>query len=276
MRALAAELIDQIIDCLREDPSSLRSCALVRQSWLARSRYHLFKEIHLFHDAYNNKTNCTDLYAILQRSPNIASVIQNLHIEEGQASFRNQWIKTTPSLPSLLDLLTHLTVLKFHCIQWDDHLPTLLRSTLRTTVASNPITSLAFRDCVFSGSSFLRTLCSCHHLKCLAIRDSHYTSSLQCTTVLEEEATGPDFLQCHIQLHELRTDYSRQTSPLEDLVIDPETGVSLCQLHTLYCGDTLPYQSVLNTAGGSLRHLFIRAVKMSSRISITFDKVSFS
>lgn len=40
-----AEVVDQIIDCVHDDPVALRSCALVARHWVASSRFHLFGEI---------------------------------------------------------------------------------------------------------------------------------------------------------------------------------------------------------------------------------------
>lgn len=42
---LPQELIDRIIDDLRHDPPSLKSCSLVAQSWTPRSRQHLFATV---------------------------------------------------------------------------------------------------------------------------------------------------------------------------------------------------------------------------------------
>lgn len=43
--ALAAELTDHIIDFLHDDKEALRACALTHPTWLAASRFHLFKTI---------------------------------------------------------------------------------------------------------------------------------------------------------------------------------------------------------------------------------------
>lgn len=44
---LPSEIILSIIDCLRDDPSTLATCGLVGRSWVYRSRYHLFHTLKL-------------------------------------------------------------------------------------------------------------------------------------------------------------------------------------------------------------------------------------
>ena len=39
------ELIDNIVDCLKDDFSTLKNTCLVSKQWLPRSRLHLFRNI---------------------------------------------------------------------------------------------------------------------------------------------------------------------------------------------------------------------------------------
>ncbi|KAJ7040691.1 hypothetical protein C8F04DRAFT_948236 [Mycena alexandri] len=41
------ELVDEVIECLYDDPQSLRACSLVSRAWVPRSRSYLFKTCNL-------------------------------------------------------------------------------------------------------------------------------------------------------------------------------------------------------------------------------------
>ncbi|KAF5378604.1 hypothetical protein D9615_007147 [Tricholomella constricta] len=56
---LPHELIDWIIDHLHDDRAALSACCFVCKAWLASSRYHLFKDIHL-----GSNTRCDDILAL--------------------------------------------------------------------------------------------------------------------------------------------------------------------------------------------------------------------
>ncbi|KAI0713900.1 hypothetical protein C8Q76DRAFT_591966, partial [Earliella scabrosa] len=65
------EVAEQIIDQLVDDRSSLRSCALVCDGWLPRSRAHLFREIEI--------TALQQLYSLVQAlstTPSLGVLIQ--------------------------------------------------------------------------------------------------------------------------------------------------------------------------------------------------------
>lgn len=55
-RHVPPELVDSIIDYLRDDHTTLASCALANRSWLARSRLHLFQDLRV--DGSKRSTGC--------------------------------------------------------------------------------------------------------------------------------------------------------------------------------------------------------------------------
>jgi hypothetical protein len=264
---LSAELCDLIIDCLQDSRHVLYRCSLVSRSWVSRSRYHLFRRVELRYDSRERINMCDNLYAVVQKSPHIASLIQELYIPEGRHEKKEDWIKTTPTLPLLLASLTNLTTLKLRRIEWNDEdtEPTF-RNAFRSVVASNPIFSITFEKCAFPPKSFLLILQSCPLLKHLIIRDSHAFSMPEYTKVVEEEEATQTVLHQSIQLEDLRIE---QLDSLESLIIGPDTDVDFLHLRTLHCVDTRCYQTVLDEAGGSLRHLVIRSWKAASRTPIT-------
>ncbi|KAJ7449024.1 hypothetical protein B0H11DRAFT_2289567 [Mycena galericulata] len=72
---LPQELIDGIIDEIREYPECLRSCALVAHSFLNRSQMHLFAKVEL------TGASPRGLSDLLLTSPHLALHIRSLTLE---------------------------------------------------------------------------------------------------------------------------------------------------------------------------------------------------
>lgn len=80
-RSLPQELIDQIVDCLSDDPEALRACSLIGQAWLHRCRQHLHRSVTIYHQ------NCCIHHSQVQKAlrllalPLVTSYTQRLHLE---------------------------------------------------------------------------------------------------------------------------------------------------------------------------------------------------
>lgn len=80
-RSLPQELIDQIVDCLSDDPEALKACSLVGQAWLHRCRQHLHRSVTIYHQ------NCYIHHSQVQKAlrllalPLVTSYTQRLHLE---------------------------------------------------------------------------------------------------------------------------------------------------------------------------------------------------
>lgn len=96
--ALPQELVDQVIDHLYSDPQALSACALVCQSWVHPSRYHLFSSIVIRYRA--------SPFFTLTSSPNCTIIP---HIHEVQLLSHHPFIRR--DLEWLVEALPHLTVL---------------------------------------------------------------------------------------------------------------------------------------------------------------------
>lgn len=72
---IPAELCDQIIDCLRDDKTALRTCGITCRSWLPRARHHLFSRAAI------DWTNCDTFKDLLLSSNNIGHHIRTIEIE---------------------------------------------------------------------------------------------------------------------------------------------------------------------------------------------------
>ena len=114
------ELIDQIIDHLRNDPKSLNACALTARNWVPSARYHRFhsirfhsaKKIDSFHqlsqDApgllpyYQEAVICDDSgyipASILEAAANACLTLPNLE----RIKFNNRIYASTPRVVSIL------------------------------------------------------------------------------------------------------------------------------------------------------------------------------
>jgi hypothetical protein len=257
---LSTELVEMIIDCLQDHPYSLQRCSLVSRSWLSRSRFHIFRKIHL-----NYQHECGNLYTMVQQSPHIAAIIQEVHIREGQDyDSKRDWIKTTPSLPLFLDYLTHLAVLSLRCDTWDEERFTPeLRRALHGVVASNPIVSLGFKGCFFPVQWIKKILQSCRRLKCLTIK--------KCSVPCPEDPMVVVGEVMQVSRHTIQLDDLRIDDLCQELIFPitgPETGFNLLHLHTLHCDDSRCFQTLLDSVGGSLRHLVLRASNASWRTPI--------
>lgn len=101
---LPQELVDQIIDLLQNDPSSLKSCALVHHSWLSRSRQRLFAKISLKAASAHNgagqpQLRSKQLLDILTITKELIPCIRELEICEG-SPLHHQPIQRHPDVPS--------------------------------------------------------------------------------------------------------------------------------------------------------------------------------
>jgi len=117
---LPPELVDCIIDHLRDDPATLHSCALVNSTWLPASRYHIFRRvsIRVNEGNYPYNTSCggeaSRLYRIVVSSPEIVPYIRDLLIYKTKSPDPDlNRMSQEESLPLLLRLLTNLRRLEF-------------------------------------------------------------------------------------------------------------------------------------------------------------------
>lgn len=83
------ELHDVIIDFLGFDKRALSACALVRKTWLPRSRLHLFHDVR-FHQ--RNFNRFFDLLGFRSFSKHAHSLIHTVKMEEQSGNHR-RWMK---------------------------------------------------------------------------------------------------------------------------------------------------------------------------------------
>ncbi|THU99279.1 hypothetical protein K435DRAFT_777064 [Dendrothele bispora CBS 962.96] len=128
---LPQELIDLIVDELKEDVTSLRACALTSQCFRRPSQRTLFhctklhplppdRELEVQSSSNTTDSNseesrhrpsvCDRLHLLLQSSPHIAPYIRDLRIRdtENEEHPSKSWLTKINSLPLILPLLTQL------------------------------------------------------------------------------------------------------------------------------------------------------------------------
>ncbi|KAJ7617771.1 hypothetical protein FB45DRAFT_932649 [Roridomyces roridus] len=136
--AFPTELDEQIIDNLHLDKPALAVCALVCQSWMYSSRYHLFGSLVLRRDAWGR------LIQLLE-SPRVTFVpyIRDLVVSGSDSednTYLNQHIPQLPNFPSLARLrIAH--------VAWADLSPSTTESFLRAFSAT---TNLALHFVTFN------------------------------------------------------------------------------------------------------------------------------
>ena len=254
---LCPELIDEIIDFVQYCPDSLRSCSRVKRSWVIRSRFHLFRKVHI-----DRRNHCNNLHAVVQRSPYVASLIRELDIW----CYHPFTSLEMPSLPLLLNSLSRLTVLELRGLIWNDLSTTpIIRHAFRNVFASQSLVTLCVVSCDFPLKSFARLLRSCVRLKCISV---HYclTVSPDLTKAVDAEEAGLAEPRHAIQLERLRIDDT--SAEFASWITGPDTVFDPLHLHTLRCNSPRHFQPLLNDIGGSLLHLVIESTSVTLSLSI--------
>jgi hypothetical protein len=197
---MATEVVDMIIDYLHDCKPALESCALVSHAWLPASRFHLFRSIELRPNsrALHYPQHCNKLYALIQRSPNIITIIRELHIHDGR--WHHVWVNGAPLLVLVLNSLTHLNTLHLKGIHWVK-LTQKLRAALRRVFVSNPVSNFDFEQCRFPFSSLLSFLNTCSTLISLTLLSVSLSNSPE---AVENEEAGYVKSKSKCRFHELR------------------------------------------------------------------------
>lgn len=184
---LPQELVDQILDHLHDDSSTLLNCALVSRTWLPTSRMHLFSKIRLLVPPSRNSLHeddtprhgpCQRLHALLTGSPEIIPYIHDLRIHSGSPNSpasldESSWVLTEDTLPPLLLMLTDLRHFEFTTevsMPWDI-LPITLRQAIDSIFQLDSLTFVRLRSWAFSDlSNFASLFAQCRNLKGLSLR----------------------------------------------------------------------------------------------------------
>jgi hypothetical protein len=273
MNSLPAETIDRIIDHLG-DPYYYRSAARVCRKWLPRSRFRLFQNLDLYPHSkrYYRSAKphpCGRLYAVIQQTPHISSLIAELHIHEGQDWREQDWVNTTPALISVLDSLTHLRMLHLRRFNFES----LTSQSIFRLFKSNPITSLDLELCGFPLALLTYLSHVCPTLKLLTVRspsasDTEYVYE----DIVESIRQAPRRL---CQLDDLRLVEGSEMKAVLWQIMDKDLGFDLSCLRTLHCRNNRSFKILLDRLAPCIHHLLLTAPEeylcmSSSRFLSTF------
>lgn len=141
---LPAELIDQVIDHLHDDVSSLRACSLTCRAWVPSARF------HLFHDVVLTPERAVNFMALLETRPHISHFVRSLFIKGNPFQLYRKSYHFDAVIPAISSKLTRLKALRIECVtlaQQGIVMSALIQnlSTLRSLSISS-VTFNRFRD----------------------------------------------------------------------------------------------------------------------------------
>ncbi|KAJ7586365.1 hypothetical protein C8J56DRAFT_944451 [Mycena floridula] len=307
VHSLPQELVDHIIDHLHGDPSLL-SCSLVCRAWLPSSRLHLFAKICLqvprdpVSDAPQTATasvvhpDCSRLYELLSKSPELIQYIQDICICSGPAvsvsrdqgpvdtsepslidsddqGMVDNWIMAEKSLPPLLLMLTHLKKLELsaqNSVSWET-LPCELKNAIEAMFRLPSLTFVRLRRWDFADlHEFTRLVTQSPNLKGLGA----WSIGLGKTAITNDEEDSevgdseiPDHLELYTgpHLEFLTLDYV-DLSHLGDWLIGRPT--TLRELRVAHSSDAT-IGRLLRSLDSALEHFHLKSRASSSPIDLS-------
>ncbi|KAG7446973.1 uncharacterized protein BT62DRAFT_931546 [Guyanagaster necrorhizus] len=125
-----AELMDVILDYLRDDPSTLKTCSLVSKYWLQSSRRHYFRAVVTALNQYKFVELCAntnafipqtlhDVYLVLEPQLETEAFSRTLPVLQNTTSLYVKFAKWEPSLSTLSAKFPGITNLRLDKIIFD-------------------------------------------------------------------------------------------------------------------------------------------------------------
>ena len=253
---IAQELVCMIIDNLKDDVWTLRSCSVVCWSWVPTCQRHLFHCVRLLPPCKHDCWCPTDvpyskrLYNVFLDSPHIMDYIQVLYIYEGQDTRKQDWIET---LPLLLRKLTKLESLKFRRLHWET-LGADLKKSLCAVLELPTLTYLEISDAWFVDLEDLKAWL--HHAKFLtglSLSSPYILKSYREDQGGAEEGLNSvqqrDLIELHLQLS--------NDQPFLNWLQGPRSPFSVSRVQILHIraprNDSTEVNLLLRTIGNSLK-----------------------
>ena len=257
---IAQELVCMIIDNLKDDVWTLRSCSVVCWSWVPTCQRHLFHCVRLLPPCKHDCWCPTDvpyskrLYNVFLDSPHIMDYIQVLYIYEGQAERKQDWIGKDKTLPLLLGKLKKLERLEFRRLEWDS-LGSDLKESLYAVLGLPTMTYLEIGRAYFSNLKDLEAWL--YHAKALTGLSIDSPWILQPRLSNKEEGAKEKGLNSVQQKHlaDLHLRLSDE-QPFLYWLLGPRSHFSLSRIQTLHIAvpyDVTAVNLLLRTIGNSLK-----------------------
>lgn len=179
------DIVDQIIDELREDRETLKSCSLTHSTWLHRSRVYLHRSIALYHHHF--QTHPTQLRKLYDKSTlSSISKYTEVLILEGRTNYKmfslnEQWASRSVNeirFWSAVSYFEHVTSLRVSRLSWP--LQCSKENKQRLQEAFRNITRLDIHASDFTNAQeFLSFLSTFPALTRLEIRGVHWRETVE-------------------------------------------------------------------------------------------------
>ncbi|KAK0448942.1 uncharacterized protein EV420DRAFT_1767192 [Desarmillaria tabescens] len=163
--SLPQELVDYILDFLHDDIPVLRTCSLVSNGFLPRSRHHIYSGVLIVHDMELDSFReqhagklyrCGNFDALLKHSPHVGPLVRTLGMHT--MSERLDDLCAYSSLHSIFHSLHNLSQLQLvdqrDMTIWN-FLPIVFRELFLTTLRSSRITTLQLKGIAYATNNEL-------------------------------------------------------------------------------------------------------------------------
>ncbi|KIP12287.1 hypothetical protein PHLGIDRAFT_98220 [Phlebiopsis gigantea 11061_1 CR5-6] len=118
---LPAELFDETLDHLWDDPQALRACSLACRSWTPTTRLHLFRTVRLTSEA-----SCTQLSSLISSTPAISRCVRKLTISaqysgvgaDDRAMEDDSWVNASAEIARAVGVHGRVNTLALSRLRW--------------------------------------------------------------------------------------------------------------------------------------------------------------
>ncbi|KAK0430537.1 hypothetical protein EV421DRAFT_278758 [Armillaria borealis] len=223
---LPPEITDSVIDELRYERQTLKSCTLVSRNFLLRSRLHYFGHVILSTPAL-----CKRFFQLILSNPTIAFLVKSLEIDTDprykrqaavhlhamidsvlwQSTSDRQWVCRDPNIQDILPLLPNLTSFTAGAMRWRSfsRIPTTLSFERALSSIADGITTLRLNYAHFdSQTDLLDMLSAFKNLK-----------SLSLGTIIAAPFSATDAERVSLGIEELEIDMGGSSRAVEMLLL---------------------------------------------------------
>ncbi|KAJ6620295.1 hypothetical protein B0H10DRAFT_2022170 [Mycena sp. CBHHK59/15] len=266
---LPQELIDLVVDELRNDPVILRECSYVSSSFRRSGQKCLFYHIRILPPLDDERpTLCQKLYDLLKASTHIAPYVKCMEVIEGHTDThetfngppRRPWITVDQTLALILPLL-RLRQFSLRCYipvsLLASQLPTSLKASFRDVLRSPTLTSLDLGQVILTPSEFYFFLKGCTGLKELSLFNVAVYSALVSDGDQKETEVGLNAPRSQLESLTIADSHGE----ILEHLLSPRSPMDLRYIHTLSLFghiDAAHLDDLLQRSDAALQHLSLR------------------
>ncbi|KAF7366882.1 hypothetical protein MSAN_00946900 [Mycena sanguinolenta] len=277
MSPLPQELVDIVVDNLRDDIPSLKSCAFAARTFLTSARCHIFRRIEIAPPKPKttpSSSPCQNLLALLTSSPHLPPLVEELCIVSMGSSSNEilepdktssiikgprSWIMTDDSLSLILPLLNLKRISLIEnaspwgaAVRWND-VPYPLYTALTATFCSPSLKAIHLRGIIIdSPAQLLALFRDAASLTELSLSRVRFTETLPAHTA----SLWPDLdaRPWRPRLRTLLLSDQPKTGPLCEYLSSP--GIDLADVKVLTVATYQPEsRNIITQAASTVEHL---------------------